>query len=455
VDEESGIEDFTADYVVRRIVRQYSDFVTYPITHKTRGEGEDEKKIEADAEPLNSMKPIWVRPESEVTEDEFQEFYKHVSHDWNPPLRHFSFGAEGRIEYQALLFLPSEPPMDLFFDTGHFGLQLYVRRVLIMETCEDLLPRYLRFVKGMVDSSDLPLNISRQRLQEDRHIAQIRKWVSRKMLDALADMAKNDEENYLKVWKNFGRVLKEGVAFDLENKDRLVPLLRFHSSSSPEKVKSLADYTAGMKPDQEEIYYMTGESLESVSHSPHLEAFRARELEVLLLTDAVDELAVQAMGKVGDRELKSINRGIVRLGTEAEQNESRKALNEKQVEYLDLMTLLRTKLSSHVKEVRLTNRLTNSPACLVLSEEDMSPQLARIIRAQQGQAPETLHILELNPDHEIVRKLRERVAADPKDPLIDDYAELLYGGALIAQGSELANASQFTGALAKLMGGGI
>jgi molecular chaperone HtpG len=220
-------------------------------------------------------------------------------------------------------------------------------------------------------------------------------------------------------------------------------------------VKSLADYTAGMKLDQEEIYYMTGESLESVSHSPHLEAFRARELEVLLLTDAVDELAVQAMGKVGDRELKSINRGIVRLGTEAEQNESRKALNEKQVEYLDLMTLLRTKLSSHVKEVRLTNRLTNSPACLVLSEEDMSPQLARIIRAQQGQAPETLHILELNPDHEIVRKLRERVAADPKDPLIDDYAELLYGGALIAQGSELANASQFTGALAKLMGGGI
>jgi molecular chaperone HtpG len=449
--EEGGLEDFTAEWVVNRIVRQYSDFVAYPITFKKAASGTDTKEVLADTRPINSMKPIWARPASEVSDEEFQEFYKHVSHDWNPPLRHFSFRAEGRIEYQALVYLPSEPPMDMFFDTGKFGLHLYVRHVLIMETCEDLLPRYLRFVRGMVDSADLPLNISRQRLQEDRHIAQIRKWVARKIIDALADMARTEPDVFAKFWDHFGRVLKEGVAFDFENKDRLVPLLRFRSSSQGETLSTLSEYVSRMGPEQKAIYYITGDSLETISRSPHLEALEARGLEVLLLTDAVDELVVQALDKFGDHDLKSASKGTVALGGEDEQNETRKDLNAKQVEYLDLLTRLKGKLSAHVKEVRLTNRLTRSPACLVVSDADMSPQLARILRAQRGTAPETLRILELNPGHAIVRKLRERVAANASDPLVDDYAELLYGGALIAEGSELEDPSRFNEALARLM----
>ena len=456
VDEESGIEDFTEEWVVNRIVRQYSDFVTYPITLRAaRSASGDKKKVEADHKPINSMRPIWARPPSEVTEEEFREFYKHVSHDWNEPLRHFSFRAEGRIEYQALLYLPSEPPMDLFFDTGRFGLQLYVRNVLIMDTCEELLPKYLRFVKGMVDSSDLPLNISRQRLQEDRHIAQIRKWVSRKVLDTLADMAKNEAETYRTFWRHFGAVLKEGVAFDPENKERLVPLVRFYSSTQDDQLTSLADYVARMKPEQKDIYYLTGASRETIAGSPHLEALKARGLEVLLLTDPIDELGVQALGQFADRNLKSVGKGTVALGTDEEQNQTRRDLNARQVEYLDLMTLLRKKLDKHVKEVRLTNRLTNSPACLVVSEEDLSPRLARLLRAQHGQPPGQQRILELNPEHSIVRKLRERALADRDDPLIDDYAELLYGGALIAEGSEVNEPARFNEALARLMAGNL
>jgi molecular chaperone HtpG len=453
VDEESGIEDFTDEQVCRGIVKQYSDFVAYPITFKRVGATPSSEKVAADAAPINSMKPIWARPASEVTEEEYEEFYKHVSHDWNPPLRHLSFRAEGRIEYQALIYIPSEPPMDLFFDTGRFGLQLYVRHVLIMETCEELLPRYLRFVRGMVDSSDLPLNISRQRLQEDRHITQIRKWVSKKVIDAIDEMAQREPETFRTVWDHFGRVLKEGVAFDPENKDRLTPLLRFASSHSPETLASLADYVSRMKPEQKEIYYITGDSVSSIAKSPHLEALSERGLEVLLLTDPVDELVVGAVAEFDGKPLKSASRGTVALGTDEEQNQARKDLNARQVEYLDLMTLLRTKLSAHVKEVRLTNRLTRSPACLVVAEADMSPQMARMLRAHQGHAPELLRILELNPDHPIIERLKQRVAKDSADPVVEDYAELLYGGALIAEGSELEDPSRFSEALTRLMSG--
>jgi molecular chaperone HtpG len=254
-------------------------------------------------------------------------------------------------------------------------------------------------------------------------------------------------------------VLKEGAAFDFENKDRIVPLLRFRSSTQGETLASLPDYVSRMKPEQKDIYYMTGESIETLIRSPHLEALKARDLEVLLMTDPIDELVVQALDKFEDRALKSAGKGTVPLGTEEEQNQTRKNLNAKQVEYLDLMTLLKAKLAKHVKEVRLTNRLTRSPACLVVSEEDMSPQLARLFRAQHGTAPETLRgvtrILELNPEHDIVQKLRERAKADANDPILEDYAELLYGGALIAEGSELEDPSRFTEALTRLMTGNV
>ncbi len=451
IDAESGVEDFAEDWVLKRIVKQYSDFVTYPIHYRATGKEADKKKDAAEAGPINSMRPIWARPASEVTEDEFKEFYKHISHDWNEPLKHLSFKAEGRIEYQALLYLPSVAPMDMFFETGKFGLQLYVRNVLIMENCEDLLPRYLRFVKGMVDSSDLPLNISRQRLQEDRHISQIRKWLTRKVIDSLADISQNDRESYDTFWNHFGRVLKEGVSFDFENKDRIVPLILFDSSHDPEAKTSLKEYVMRMNSDQKEIFYLTGESRESIANSPHLEAFKARDVEVLFLNDPVDELMVQALTEYDEKKLKSVGKGTIALGSDEEQNKARKDLNAKQVEFVDLMGLLKQKLDSHIKEVRLTNRLTESPACLVVSEEDISPQLDRILRAQQGREEKQKRILELNPTHEIVGKLQTKVKSDKDDPLIDDYAELLLGSALIAEGSELTDTLKFTRALTRLM----
>ena len=451
VDTESGLEDFAEEWIIRRIVKHYSDFVTYPITFKATGKEDQKKKGDDDNGPINSMQPIWNRPAAEVSAEEHNEFYKHVSHDWNEPLKQFSFKAEGRIEYQALLYLPSEAPMDLFFDTGKFGLQLYVRKVMIMESCEELLPRYLRFVKGVVDSSDLPLNISRQRLQEDRHIAQIRKWLTRKIIDALADMAQNEPETYAQFWNHFGRVIKEGVSFDIENKEKLTPLIFFDSSHDPDKKTTLEEYVARMKSDQNEIFYLTGDSGDTILNSPHLEAFNSRGIEVLLLSDPVDELLVQAVGEYGEKKLKSIGKGTVQLGTEEEQKTARTDLNAKQIEYVDLLVLLKDKLEDRLKEVRLTNRLTDSPSCLVVADNDLSPQMERILRAQQGLTERQKRIMELNPSHPIVRKLQARVLANKEDPLIEGYAELLLGSALIAEGSELTDPKKFNEALGKLM----
>jgi molecular chaperone HtpG len=450
VDTESGIEDFTEEWIVKRIVKQYSDFVTYPIEYRSTGKDAEEKKDE-DTGPINSMKPIWARPPSEVTEEEHKEFYKHVSHDWNEPLKHFSFKAEGRIEYQSLLYLPSQAPMDLFFDTGKFGLQLYVRKVLIMENCEDLLPRHLRFVKGLVDSSDLPLNISRQRLQEDRHIAQIRKWITKKVIETLGEMSRNDSETYVTFWKQFGRVLKEGLSFDYENKDKLTPLLLFDSSHDKENLTNLQDYVNRMQSDQEEIFYLSGDSRTRIENSPHLEALRERNLEVLYLSDPVDELMVQALPEFDGKKLKSIGKGTVGLGSDEEQNTARKDLNAKSVDHVDLLGVLKTRLEKHVKEVRLTNRLTDSPACLVVADEDFSPHMHRILQAQQGKPQEPVRIMELNPEHDIVQKLHARLKENKDDPAIGDFADLLFGYAMIAEGSELPDPTKFNHAIAKLM----
>ncbi len=315
-----------------------------------------------------------------------------------------------------------------------------------MENCEDLLPRYLRFVKGMVDSSDLPLNISRQRLQEDRHITQIRKWLTRKIIDALAQMSRDEKDAYKTFWGHFGRVIKEGVSFDFENKDKITPLILFDSSRDEEKT-TLNEYVMRMQSDQKEIFYLTGDSREAIANSPHLEAFKARGVEVLFLSDPVDELMVQALTEYEEKKLKSIGKGTVALGTDEEQNQARKDLNAKQVAYVDLMSLLKQKLDDHIKEVRLTNRLTHSPACLVVADEDMSPQLEKILRMQQERTEKQKRIMELNPDHDIVQKLLERVQSNKDDPAIDDYAELLLGSALIAEGSELTDTKKFNQAL--------
>lgn len=432
-EEDTEVGDFTDKWTIEGIVKRYSDFVAYPVIFK------DKEAKEAD-KALNSMKPIWTRPRSEVTDDEYKEFYKHISHDWNEPLVTWSFRAEGRSEYQALLFIPSKAPMDLFYATGKFGLHLYVRRVLIMEHCEELLPSYLRFIRGVVDSADLPLNVSRQRLQEDRHIAQIRKWLTKKVLDSLEEMQTKDPEKYVEFWKQFGRVLKEGPSFDFDNRDKIISLSLFESSADAEKRTTLKEYVARMKPDQSSIYYLTGPSRRAVENSPHIEAFRDKGYEVLFMVDPVDEMFVEWLPEVEGKKLKSIAKGAADLGQQSD-------LKDKEAEFSKLTETLQKKLDDRVKEVRLSTRLTSSPACLVVAEHDVSPNLEKILNQVKGESTKQKRILELNPTHEIITKIRDR--AD--ESMLDDLAEVLYGYALLAEGSELAEPLKFNQAVLRVL----
>ena len=437
VEDDDASEDFTKPHVIESIIRKYSDFVTYPIRTKEKDGKESEK-------PINSMKPIWTRPRSEVKDEEYKEFYKHISHDWNEPMRSWSFRAEGRSEYQALLYAPSEAPFDLYFQSGKWGLHLYVRRVLIMEHCQDLLPPYLRFMRGVVDSADLPLNVSRQRLQEDRHITQIRKWLTRKVLDSFDEMNRKENAEYLKLWKNFGRVLKEGATLDFENKDKLLGLFLFESSADPEKLTTFEEYVSRMKEEQKAIYYITGPSRRAVEHSPHLEAFKAKGYEVLFLTDPVDEMLVQWVWDYKEKKLKSVVKGVADLGDD-------KDLTGKVKEFSSLMDVLQSKLDERVRQVRLSGRLTSSPVCLVVADEDMSPNLEALIGKAKGEVTRQKRILEINPDHELVGRMRALHAANADDPALDDFANILYGYALLAEGSEMPEPEKFNESLLRVV----
>jgi len=441
VDRENGIEDYTDNWTLSSIVKRHSDFVNYPILF--------------DGEALNSMKPIWTRPSSEVTPSEYAEFYKHISHDFTDPLHYFSARAEGLLEYQALIFFPAKAPYDLFYHGFESGLRLYAKGVLIMEKCPDLLPQYLRFLKGLVDSANLPLNISRQMLQQDRQITQIRKWLTKKSLDALQHLFDKEPEKYLELWKQFGRALKEGAATDYDNKDRLVSLLLFESSNDAEKLTTLKDYVGRMPSEQEEIFYLTGESRSVVENSPHLEAFKAKGYEVLYLVDTVDELLVQHLTEFEEKRLKSVGKGTVKLGSEEERTKLEEELKKEQEESAGLLRTIQQHLDQYLKDVRLTNRLTNSPVCLVGSEMDYSPQMERLLQMGEGGRPKQKRIMELNPRHEIVVKMRERYEKDNADPKVSKYAELLYGYALLAEGSDLPAPPQFNRVLAEVMSEGL
>jgi molecular chaperone HtpG len=462
VEAESGIEDYTQSWVLSRIVKRYSDFVAHPIRLK-----EERDEVERDAQglpnpdgktthvvedkTLNSMKPLWARPQSEVTQEEYAEFYKHITHDWEAPLKTMAFKAEGRFEFQCLVFIPARVPFDLYYHTAEYGLQLYAQRVMIMEHCADLIPRYLRFLKGVVNSADLPLNISRQRLQQDRHITQIRSWLVRRVLDALATMHKEDHETYLTFWNSFGRALKEGIGVDYDNNEALIALLLFPSSHDPQQLTTLKAYVERMPAEQTEIFYLTGESRRVVENSPHLEAFKAKGYEVLYLVEPVDELVVQSLTEFEGKKLQSVGKGAVQLGSQEEKAQAEKALQEQAESYSSLLTLLQKKLDEHVKEVRLSSRLTASPACLVSAEHDYSPHLERLLRQGNVSAPQQRRILELNPTHPLLTKLQERFQRDQDDPMLGDYAELLLGYGLLAEGSELHDPVRFTQLVANLM----
>jgi len=468
-DSETGVEDYTDPFTIERIVKRYSDFITHPIKLKIQREKKesDEKasgetevvtpdgasSIVTEEKTLNSRKPIWARPESEIDEDEFNEFYRQIAADWEDPLARLSLRAEGVSEYQSLLFFPAHGPQDLYLYGAEYGLRLYAKRVLIDEQCDELLPRYLRFVRGVVDSADLPLNVGRQTLQENRHIAQIRRWLTKKILEKLADLQKNDRKTYLKLWNEFGRALKEGVSADFGNKDKLVALLLFESSKhGPDDPTTLSDYVERMPDDQREIFYLSGESRAMCEHSPLLEAFKSKGYEVLFFTDPIDEIMIQYLPEFEGKKLKSIARGEVNLGSEEEKKQAEEELKKAQDETRGLLEALRQKLEENVKQVRLSNRLTESPACLAADEDDMTPTMERIIRMSGGEdAPRQKRILELNPKHEIVGKLRKRYEADKEDPELTEYAELLYGYAALAEGLELPDPVRFNKLLANLM----
>lgn len=443
-DTEQGIEDYTDRWRLAMIVNKYSDFIAYPIIYEgpsqEPGETEDSaRETRIEASTLNSMKPIWTRTRSTVGASEYNGFYKHLSNDSTDPLKVLPLKAEGTSEYEALLFIPARAPYDLFYHDGEVGLNLYAKRVLVMEKCEELLPRYLRFVRGVVDSNDLPLNVSRQRLQQDRDIVKIRKWLTRKVLEALTEMREKEPETYLKFWSQFGRALKEGVGSDYENKERLLPLLFLESSHDPKELTTLNGYVERMKPEQNDILYLTGQSRKVIENSPHLEASMRRGYEVLYLSDPVDELLVQHLDEFEGKHLKSVTKGKVRLGTDEENKEIEEQLKKKEEECAAFLQACQKSLDEFVKQIRLSARLVGSPACLVTEEHEYSPHLERLLQKGNGGGPKQRRIMEFNPDHPIITRLNERFKSNSDDPAIASSVDLLFELSLLAEGSEIAD----------------
>ena len=414
-DAEDKLFDYTDKTTLTGIVKRYSDFITWPIRF-----GE---------ETLNSMKALWAR--ADATEEEYAEFYKHVSHDWQAPLESMRLQAEGTFEYQALLFLPAKAPYDLFMRERKRGVQLYVKRVFIMDDCEALMPEYLRFVKGVVDAQDLSLNVSREILQQDRQIERIRRRLVKKVLQTVKALP---EEKYRTFWQEFARVMKEGLLDDADNRETLLEIASFDSTHSADEQTSLTSYVERMKEGQEHIYFLTGDSRQAVEHSPHLEAFRDKGFEVLVLTDPIDEMWVDAVDGFQGKKFQSIAKGQVDLDEEQDP--------EQEKEFSTLLEWLKSTLGEQVKDVRLSSRLTTSPACIVGDTYDLTPTLEKMYRAMGQDMPPIKRILELNPKHELVTALRDAHAAEKPD--LAEAAELVYGMALLAEGGDLADPPRFT-----------
>ncbi len=437
VDEEHGLHDYTTERVQDEIVKRYSDFVAYPIR---RGD-----------KTLNSMKAIWDRPKAEVTEAEYKEFYKHLSHDWTDPLRTIPIKIEGTLEAHALLYLPAKPPFDLFSPEMKRGVQLYVKRVFVMDECKELMPTWLRFVKGVVDAHDLSLNVSREILQRDRQIPVIKKQLVKKVLGTLDEMKRDARPDYLGFWGNFGPVIKEGLLAPDGDQEKLLDLVVAATTHDATTPTTLGEYVGRMKEGQDAIYVLTGASKEAVARSPLLEGFTAKGYEVLLFADPIDELWIEREPKFGDKPLKSIGRGDVQPGTADERKAAEAELEAKRRDLGDLLACLRVHLEGQVKEVRLSSRLTSSPACLVADEHDLTPRMQKLLEQLGQPAPPTKPVLELNADHPLVAKLKALFAADSTDTRLATIAKLMLGQAYLADTGQLPDPASFGQALGDLM----
>ncbi len=445
-------DEFLSSWKLKQIVRKYSDHITLPIVMK--GEKWDEEKKEQVAtdedETINQASALWARPKSELSDEQYKEFYKHVAHDFKDPLAYVHAKVEGKQEYTQLLYVPQRAPFDLWDRNARHGVKLYVRRVFIMDDAEQLMPLYLRFVRGIVDSNSLPLNVSREILQESKDIEAIRGGCVKKvlgMLEALADSEDAAEkEKYAKFWGEFGRVLKEGVGEDHANKARIGKLLRFASThnDTPEETVSLADYVSRMKEGQDKIYFVTAETFTAAKNSPHLEIFRKKGIEVLLLSDRVDEWVTGHLTEFEGKTLQSVAKGGLDLGTledEAEKKEAEQAADE----YKELIEKIKTSLGEKVKDVRVTHRLTDSPSCVVADEHDLGGNLARILKAAGQKAPEMKPILEINPKHPAVQRLKY------EETHFADWAHLLLEQATLAEGGTLEDPAGFVKRINALM----
>ncbi|MBS4017690.1 MAG: molecular chaperone HtpG [Dechloromonas sp.] len=445
-----GEDEFLSGWKLKSIIRKYSDHITLPILMK-KEEWKDGEQVTTDEdETVNQANALWARAKSEIDDEQYKEFYKHVAHDFEDPLCWTHAKVEGKQEYTQLLYIPARAPFDLWDRNARHGIKLYVRRVFIMDDAEKLMPLYLRFVRGVVDSADLPLNVSREILQESKDIDNIRSGCTRKVLAMLEGLANSedaaDKEKYAKFWEAFGAVLKEGVGEDFANKERIAGLLRFASThgDGDQQVVSLADYIARMKEGQEKIYYVTADTFNAAKNSPHLEIFKKKGIEVLLLSDRVDEWVVGHLTEFEGKSLQSVAKGGLDLGKledEAEKKEAEKAADE----YKELLEKVKAALGDKVKDVRVTYRLTDSPSCLVSDEHDPSGNLARLLKAAGQKAPDVKPILEINPQHPAVMRLKY------EEPRFDDWAVLLFEQATLAEGGQLDDPAGFVKRINDLM----
>lgn len=438
-DEHDIAKDYLSEWTLRGIIKEYSDFVTYPIY---LNDTEKEKKDNEKEEPVNSMKALWTRPQKEISDEEFNDFYRHISHDWENPLEHIYYKAEGTSEFRALLFIPSRPPMDLFYQDGKHGVQLYIRRVFIMNDCKDLIPEYMRFIKGVVDSEDLSLNVSREMLQQDRQTAQIKSSLVKKILDTLRKMQKEQPDSYNKFWQTFGVVLKEGIISDLRHREEIMKLCLFDLSEGDKT--TIEDYLVNMPAGQDKIYYLAGSSLKNLKNSPKLEAFRKKGIKVLLLGDPVDEIWVNHARKFDKYDFISAAAEDLMLpeGGKEEKKDS-------EIEKVGLVKKLKEALGSLVEDVKVSDRLVDSPVCFVQKGEEISPQMRNLFRSMGQEVPEEKRVMEINPDNTLIKKIADE--SEKPDFNAEDWSNLLMGLASIADGEPVADGQKFTNLVSKLL----
>ncbi|WP_026959968.1 molecular chaperone HtpG [Aliagarivorans taiwanensis] len=451
-----GEDEFLDDWKLRSIITKYSDHISIPVEmfrdEQPESEGPDGEKIEAvpgEWEAINKATALWTRGKNEISEEEYQEFYKHISHDFADPLAWAHNKVEGKQEYTSLLYIPSKAPFDLWNRERQHGLKLYVQRVFIMDDADEFMPSYLRFVKGVLDSNDLPLNVSREILQDTKVTANLRSACTKRVLTMLERMAKNDAEKYQNFWNEFGQVLKEGPAEDFANKEQIAKLLRFASTQGEgaDQTVALADYIERMKEGQDKIYYVTADSHAAAANSAHLEIFNKKGIEVLLLSDRIDEWLLSHLNEFDGKSLVSITKGDLDLG-ELDDEESKQQKEQAETEYASFVERAKESLGDKVKDVRLTHRLTDTPSCIVVDEHDMTTQMQKLMEAVGQQIPEQKYIFELNPQHPLVKK----VADEQDDGAFSEWLELLFEQACLSERGSLENPADFIKRINRLLG---